>query len=70
MYRVRVWCPDCCGEDFQGCFEGGSEVLHEMKVEGGKFTYPDLLFPTKAEAEKAGGDYTSHSIWQYEIEEV
>lgn len=25
VFLLQVWCPDCTGEDFQGCFDGGSE---------------------------------------------
>lgn len=28
-FQVEVWCQDCCGEDFYGCFEGGSEKAEE-----------------------------------------
>jgi len=24
-YLLSIWCRDCCGEDFQGCFDGGAE---------------------------------------------
>lgn len=26
-FRVQIWCDDCCGQDFDGCFDGASEIL-------------------------------------------
>lgn len=34
-FRLEVWCLDCAGEDFEGCFEGGTEILDEF------FSTPD-----------------------------
>ncbi len=25
-YYLRVWCRDCFGVDYQGCFNGGDEI--------------------------------------------
>lgn len=53
-YRVKVWCPDCCGEDPQGCFDGGVSFDEEE--------YPNLV-----EAVKSGEQWTRRNIWQYEV---
>lgn len=56
-YRVRVSCSDCTGEDPLGCFEGGTEVLEES-------------FASRAEAQRAGEDYTKDcGPWDFEVEE-
>jgi hypothetical protein len=55
-YYAIVWCPDCNGVDFDGCFDGGVERL-------GPFESP-------VEANEAGAELASQSIWKYEIEEV
>ena len=54
-YRVVVWCPDCNGVDFEGCFDGGVE-RHGP-------------FATREEAERAGEGAVGDSIWAYEITE-
>ena len=55
-FRVRIYCPDCTGEDMGGCFDGGTKLL-------------DDIFETREQAEKAGDEYVDDSIWNYEIEE-
>jgi hypothetical protein len=55
-YIAVVWCPDCNGVDFQGCFDGGVE-RHGP-------------FATREEAERAGEEATRDSIWRYDIEEA
>lgn len=56
-YRYRLWCPDCLGEDFQGCFDGRVKDDEE-------------LFDTHEEALDAGYDATSRTIWEFEVVEV
>lgn len=55
-YRVRVWCPDCTGVDFQGCFEGGDDLSEET-------------YATHEEAEAAGHESVRHSIYEFDVEE-
>lgn len=55
-YYAVIWCPDCNGVNFYGCFDGGVERLGP--------------FNTYAEAELAGVEFSALSIWKYEIEEV
>ncbi len=54
-YRCVIWCPDCTGEDPQGCFDGGSDIE---------------VFDTKEEAIAYGEKCTAQSIWRYDTEEV
>jgi hypothetical protein len=54
FYAV-VWCPDCNGVDFEGCFGGGFERLGP--------------FDTHAEADRAGSELAGQSIWRYEVEQ-
>ena len=52
-----VWCTDCNGVDFQGCFDGGVERLEQSD--------------TPEEAEQAAISYIDgQSLWKYEIEIV
>ena len=55
-YRYRVWCPDCCGEDSQGCFDGNSELSEEV-------------YPTVGAAAEAGAIRTINTIWDFSVEE-
>ena len=54
-YDVSVWCPDCSGQDYQGCFDG----LDEHKV-----------FDTLEEAKIWGEGMVGKGIWRFNIEEV
>jgi hypothetical protein len=54
-YYTVVWCPDCNGIDFQGCFDGDVERLGP--------------FSTRDEADRAGRDLTTGSIWRYDVED-
>ncbi len=56
-YKYRVWCPDCCGKDIDGCFEGGVELSEE-------------LYETVEAAAKAGRERIWPSIWEYDVVEV
>ena len=54
IWKVRVWCRDCGnGQDPQGCFDGGHEVL-------------DDTFETEDQAEDAGADYCNGPPWDWE----
>lgn len=55
-YYAIIWCPDCNGVDFEGCFDGGVEML-------GPFT-------TYEEADLVGAEYAALSIWKYVVEEA
>ena len=52
-WRLTVWCPDCTGQDFDGCFDGGVETKE---------------FPSREDAERAGDAATRDCIWEYEVE--
>ena len=56
-FRYRVWCPDCSGVDYQGCFDGFDYLSEET-------------FATYEEADKAGDEYTKKWIWEYEVTEA
>lgn len=64
-YRVRIFCPDCTGDDYQGCFDGGTELLCGPGIDDGP-----IEFDTKEEAESAGADECAKSIWKFEIEVI
>lgn len=53
-YRLHVWCKDCRGEDFQGCFGGGEDTDDFCSYEN---------------AERAGEFWTEDSIYEYSIDE-
>lgn len=53
-YHFRIWCPDCCGSDPQGCFGGQVEDDEEE-------------FGTPQEADEAGWEATLRTIWEYEV---
>jgi hypothetical protein len=57
---VKLWCPDCCGEDFQGCFEGGTEILSDRDGE------PNI-FATRETAEEIGELEVYDTIWKFEV---
>lgn len=54
-YKVVIWCPDCTGQDFEGCFDGGTEWE---------------TFNTLREAEIFVEKRTRDSIYLYEIIEL
>ena len=54
-YRYRIWCRDCCGEDFEGCFGGGSELS-------------EAAYPTRAAAVDAAEARCNRNPWAYRIE--
>jgi len=56
-YKYRVWCPDCCGLDPEGCFGGGEEESEET-------------FATRQEAEAAAEAFCRDSIWEFEVFET
>lgn len=53
-YYAVVWCPDCNGVDFEGCFDGGVERLGP--------------FESGEAADRAGAEMAAQSIWRYEVE--
>lgn len=54
-YYAVVWCPDCNGVDFQGCFDGSVERLGP--------------FDTREEADRAGQEMVGDNIWKFEVED-
>ncbi len=52
-YYYQLWCPDCRGEDYQGCFGGGTETIGP--------------YDTPQEANKAGWNDTLDGIWEYQV---
>jgi hypothetical protein len=62
-FRVKVWCRDCTGQDDMGCFDGGTEILHERKA-------PFALreFATLEEAKAAGWEETKDcGPWEFDV---
>lgn len=53
-YHYRLWCSDCCGEDYRGCFDGGTET-------------DGTPYDTPQEANKAGWEATLRNIWEYDV---
>lgn len=53
-YTVLVWCEECTGEDYEGCFDGSTMTLGP--------------FNSEKEAEEAAEKYIKSSIWKYEIQ--
>lgn len=70
-YRVFIYCRDCSGEDYQGCFDGGSEEV--FLDTDGSVTSDDigLKIETREDAERLG-DIAVRPCgqWSYEIEET
>lgn len=54
IFYAVVWCPDCNGIDFEECFDGDVERLGP--------------FDTHEEADRAGAEMASQSIWKYRVE--
>jgi hypothetical protein len=54
MWRIRGWCRDCCGEDFQGCFDGSTIVL-------------DGRYASKELAEDAAIAWVDRSPYEFEL---
>ena len=71
-YVVAVWCPDCVGEDFDGCFGGGVEYL--VKCVGDGFITDGRseahIFLSVSDAEAAAKQFVGDSIWDYRVEEA
>jgi len=53
-YKYRLWCPDCYGQDPDGCFGGGTELSEET-------------YHTIDEADDAGWERTRGTIWAYDV---
>lgn len=51
-YTVRTYCPDCIGQDPQGCFDGGDDWSY---------------FDTLEEAQEFADKETQDCIWRCEI---
>ncbi len=54
-YRYRLFCPDCLGNDPQGCFDGGYSSPSEEE------------FDTVYEAAQAGFEAVDDVIWEWEV---
>lgn len=52
-YRVRLWCRDCTGQDPQGCYDGGTELIREPHP-----SFEVRKFATLREAIDAGYEAT------------
>lgn len=80
MFYVVVWCPDCFGEDYDGCFSGGSVTLWAKRGDHTKYValdweeigkqdkYPHEPFSNLEEATAAAEEYTGTSLLDYRIE--
>lgn len=58
-FYIEIYCADCTGEDFQGCFEGSSEQLPER-------------YETKEAAELAAIEYLNKADcgpWRSQVHE-
>ena len=56
-WGYRIWCPDCTGEDSQGCFDGETVFCEE-------------IVGTREAAVDAGLKFISDGIWRVMIHEV
>jgi hypothetical protein len=55
MYRYRIWCRDCRGIDFQGCFDGEYKESEES-------------YETRELAVRFAKEVISHcGQWEYEV---
>jgi hypothetical protein len=59
-FQVRLSCRDCTGEDEQGCFEGGTELLND----GEQFDTRELAAAAGIAAIRGVGP------WHFEVEDV
>lgn len=60
-YFVRLSCRDCTGEDPQGCFDGGTEILEDEHGE-------QRTFLGAAAAREAGdAQIRASALWWYEV---
>ena len=63
-YCVRLYCRDCTGTDFQGCFGGGTGWLYADK----NIHAPIALFDDMDAAKDAGWNATDDAgPWEFEI---
>jgi len=63
MYRVRIYCDDCYGDDPLGCFDGGTQLLCDAAP-----PYETFVFANLDAARKAGADRVRNcSPWRYEV---
>ena len=60
-FVVRLWCPDCYGEDHLGCFDGGMGTVHD---DDGIVH----VFETPEEATEAGYGAVRDTIWEFRVE--
>ena len=66
MYRVEIYCTDCTGIDYMGCFDGGTRFLLEKKSPDAALKFVE--FDTIEAAEKRGWDEVMDcSPWQFYI---
>jgi hypothetical protein len=76
-FYISYWCPDCCGEDMQGCFNGQSlrisiddfaEAVGTLKASPGE---GDVYYwEARQDAEKYAEQYlTASSCFDFEVEE-
>lgn len=72
FFIVRISCPDCTGQDDQGCFDGATSTVSvgDIKVAPVAADYEvTAVFSTREAAEEAGRKITQGSIWTYEVVE-
>lgn len=54
-WSYQIWCDDCLGEDYQGCFDGLVETSEDS-------------FATEAEAEAAAEKHVGQQgLWEYQV---
>lgn len=62
-FRVRLWCRDCTGEDPQGCFDGGTQLLETSAP-----PFDPATFPTLSAAVDAGHAETKDcGPWEFDV---
>jgi hypothetical protein len=55
LFHYVVWCEDCCDEDFEGCFGGGTQDSRD--------------YNTYEEANEAGRRFVNGTLWSFEVKE-
>lgn len=65
-YLVRVWCLDCCGEDFDGCFDGSSTIWGDRDAQQTVLD-DEPPFASIAAAEEQATTRIGGAPWDFEV---
>ncbi len=60
MYRVEIYCTDCTGIDYMGCFDGGTRFLLEKKSPDAALKFVEFDTIEAAEKRRFMGETTKH----------